>query len=44
MNEGDINFEIQIIERGINQDYGLEQILYNIKFGDIFASFYEAQN
>ena len=32
MNESDINFEIQMVERGINHDYGLEQVLYNIKF------------
>jgi hypothetical protein len=37
-----INFTISETTRGINYDFGLEQILYSIRFSNIFASFNEA--
>jgi hypothetical protein len=37
-----INFTISVTTRGINYDFGLEQILYSIRFSNIFASFNKA--
>jgi hypothetical protein len=38
-----IDFYIEEISRGMNRDFGLDQVLYGIMFSDIFASFEEAQ-
>jgi hypothetical protein len=38
-----IDFYIEEISRGMNRDFGLDQVLYGIMFSHIFASFEEAQ-
>ena len=37
-----IDFSYELIERGVNEDFGLEQSLYAIRFRDIFESFQDA--
>jgi hypothetical protein len=37
-----IDFAYELIERGVNENFGLEQSLYAIKFSDIFQSFKDA--
>ena len=36
-----IDFYVEEISRGTNEDFGLEQVLYGIMFSDIFDSFQE---
>ena len=41
--ESNIDFYVEEISRGMNEDFGLEQVLYKIMFSDIFESFEDAQ-